>query len=446
MNRRPHLRDRILRQLMQARIEPLRWLIVLGFPLVAALGGVVIVSLVYHNASMHTMVAERDAMTVRAISNLLSQKVDDCLPAQNSGAINRAEMLACLRKVNLSELVLPMEGHRQITGFVFDASGAAIAHTNPAGLGADVSSYPGVKEALNGISGSTSTLFGPDNQDRVVAYAPILVRGKTGVMGLVMDEPWDEAQDLFTRFSLLIPFVAVAVMAISGLVFALVTRAQTQHQDLRRYARALTNAQETERARLARDLHDGTVQDLVALHQKTQLLRMDAAAGAPQMLGRIEDLRDETRHLIDDVRRVSHALKPVHLDELGLAPALERMAGEMNEVCKQQSKPCRIIFTGNVKRKHMNKNVEMAFYRIAQEAITNAMRYSGASDIHLSISDEDNEAHLVVEDNGMGFDPDSAQTGLGLISMRERASFVDGVAIVQTEPDRGTRIDVYAPV
>jgi signal transduction histidine kinase len=445
MNRRPHVRDKILRQLMQARIEPLRWLILLGFPLVAALGGVIIVSLVYHNASMHTMVAERDAMTARAIASLLSQKMEDCPPPQ-TGAATRAELAACLRDVNLSEMVLPIEGHRQITGFVFDANGAALAHTNPAGLGADVSAYPGVKDALNGISGSTSTLFGPDYQDRVVAYAPILVRGKTGQMGLVMDEPWDEAQDLFTRFSLLIPFVAVAVMAVSGLVFALVTRAQTQHQDLRRYARALTNAQETERARLARDLHDGTVQDLVALHQKTQLLRMDAANDAPHMLGRIENLRDETRHLIDDVRRVSHALKPVHLDELGLAPALERMAGEMNDVCKQQDKLCRIVFTGNVKRKRLDKNVEVALYRIAQEAITNAMRYSGASDIRLSISDEDNEAHLVVEDNGKGFDPYSARVGLGLISMRERASFVDGVTIVQTEPDRGTRIDVYAPV
>ena len=443
MNRRKHLLQRISRRVAQARLDPLRWLIILGFPLIVVLGGIVIVSLVFHNASMHTMVAERNAITARAIASLLGQKLDVCLPVSAARPIPRDDVLACWREVNLSELAMPVGGHRLANAFVFDESGMVILHTNPAGLNTNVMTYPGVQEALKGIAGSSSTLFGPENEDRVVAYAPILARGVAGQLGLVLDEPWDEAQDVFTRFSLLIPFIAVGVMALSGLVVTLVMRAQTQTQQLRVYARALTNAQETERNRLARELHDGTVQDLVALHQKTQLLRMDAAQEAPALLSRIEEVRNEARHLIDDVRRTSHGLRPVHLDELGLPAALERMTSEMNEVGKQQPNPCLIGFKNNFKRKRLNKNTEMALYRIAQEAITNAMRYSGATQIAVALGDEDGETHLVVEDNGKGFDTSLVESGMGLISMRERAAFVGGVTIVQSQPGEGTRVDVY---
>lgn len=439
MKRKSGWLSRLARRILLIRTDPLRWLVVVGFPLMITLGGLIVLGLVQHNNVMRGMMAERDTRTARVIASMISEEFEECEP-------QIANPLDCLHEIDITKLALPSSEKKMVTAFLVNSSGVALMHTNPAGINASAASYPGVQEALRGNSGFISTLYGPDSIDRLIAYAPVDTRGRFGMYAFILDEPWDEGLDLFTRFSLALPFIAVGVMAVSGLIFALVMRAQTQHAQLRLYARALTNAEEAERNRLARDLHDGTVQDLVALHQKTQLLRMDAAKEAPSMLGLIEEVRDDAHNLINDVRRTSHDLRPIHLDELGLVAALEKIANEMNAAGRAQEKPCIFTFTNNLKNRRLRKELEMAFYRIAQEAITNAIRHANPSLVNISLTIESGLAHLLVEDNGSGFDLEIAKSGLGLISMYERASFVDGMTEVQTAPGQGTQVHVYAPL
>ncbi len=207
------------------------------------------------------------------------------------------------------------------------------------------------------------------------------------------------------------------------------------------YIGAITAAQEEERLRLARDLHDETIQELIALKQRVQLAERAVQDGAArQIFGELDDLAEGT---IADVRRLTRALRPIYLEDLGLVTALEMLARETTE-----SKGLQVEFSKQGQERRPSREAELALYRIAQQALNNVSRHANASRVQVEIEFVPSETRLEISDDGLGFDVPASLTDLapaghfGLLGMRERADLVGAVLEIQSQPGRGTHVCV----
>jgi signal transduction histidine kinase len=225
-------------------------------------------------------------------------------------------------------------------------------------------------------------------------------------------------------------------------------RVRAAQATMRDYIGAITHAQEDERRRLARELHDQTSQSLIALDHRQQMLKPhlnDDPAGTALL----SEIRGMIVEIINDLRRIVRALRPVYLEELGLAPALQMLARDLR---LDDRMTVRFEKTGTPQR--LPPEHEMALYRIAQEAINNAWQHSHASQLWLTVRFEDAYVLVGVRDNGQGFvaprhDAElsaSGQKHFGIIGMRERAALIGAQLQVQSEPGTGTTVTVRAPL
>jgi signal transduction histidine kinase len=209
--------------------------------------------------------------------------------------------------------------------------------------------------------------------------------------------------------------------------------------DLQRSRERLVTAREEERRRLRRDLHDGVGPQLAALTLKIETAR-NRLAHNPTADALLSDLAKRARDAVADVRRAVHALRPPTLDELGLVPALRETAAQYERVGLS------ISVEAPEEMPPLPAAVEVAAYRIAQEAIINAVRHAGASSCSVRF-DLDEEAELLsleVEDDGRGIGEDRG-LGVGLSSMRERAEELGGTCVVEPVPTGGTRVRAELP-
>src|SRR5262245_54535175 len=203
----------------------------------------------------------------------------------------------------------------------------------------------------------------------------------------------------------------------------------------------LIAAQEAERRRVARELHDD-------LSQKLALLSLDAeqlARGKPlreNAAPRARDIFDRVSEIASDIHRVSHQLHPAKLGAIGLVRSLEAL-------CRDASIQHRIAvdFSHGDVPVGVNADVSLCLYRVTQEALHNVTRHSGARLAMVRITCEADTLTLQVADHGSGFLPrDAERIGLGLVSMRERVSFVGGDIVIHSAPGQGTRIGVRVPL
>ncbi len=212
-------------------------------------------------------------------------------------------------------------------------------------------------------------------------------------------------------------------------------------EGLRDYIGAITAAQEEERTRLARELHDDTIQAVIALKQRVQLAERSAADPASRAaLSELEALAEQT---IENLRRLTRALRPIYLEDLGLVPALQMLAREAS-----QAKDLQVEFQQAGRERRLPREAEIALYRIAQEAISNVVRHSRGTRAALHVNYADREVMLEVSDNGVGFAVPSSPTDLaplghfGLLGMRERAELIGARLDVNSMPGRGTKLSV----
>lgn len=229
-----------------------------------------------------------------------------------------------------------------------------------------------------------------------------------------------------------------------------ITRDVTEERQLRRnmeyYITQITRAQENERLRISRELHDDTVQVLASLSREVNSLLSKERKSPKSTKENLEKLHKMADSALEGVRRFSQDLRPSILDDLGLVPALEWLITELE---KQYGTATKVSITGKPRRLPPEK--ELSVFRIVQEALSNVRRHSEASAVEMTIDFGADALTLIISDNGQGFDmpqrtSDLALSGkLGIIGMRERARLVGGTLIVQSEPGAGTTVTLRIP-
>jgi signal transduction histidine kinase len=222
-------------------------------------------------------------------------------------------------------------------------------------------------------------------------------------------------------------------------------KVRASQEGLHDYIGAITSAQEEERLRIARELHDDTIQELIALKQRMQLAEKAAKdPGAVQLLGDLQQLAEGT---IQNVRRLTRALRPIYLEDLGLVTALEMLAHETS-----QPGGLRVDFERSGPERRLPQEAELALFRIAQQALSNVVRHAQARQASLQIAFDDREINLMVSDDGVGFEQPRTPTDFashghfGLLGMRERADLIGAALDVRSHPGSGTRLAVRLPL
>jgi signal transduction histidine kinase len=221
-------------------------------------------------------------------------------------------------------------------------------------------------------------------------------------------------------------------------------KVQASHAALRHYINAITSAQEDERLRLARELHDETIQGLIVLKQRVEVARRSVhEPGAERSLGQLQGLVEGT---IEDVRRMTQALRPIYLEDLGLVPALEMLARETSQLDGLQ-----VDFQRRGQERRLPAAVELSLYRIVQQALNNVVRHAEARHASVLLAFHPNEIGVEVRDDGIGFvvpastNELAARGHFGLLGMRERADLIGGRLQVESRPNAGTAVTLHLP-
>jgi signal transduction histidine kinase len=215
--------------------------------------------------------------------------------------------------------------------------------------------------------------------------------------------------------------------------------------ELRRLTGRLLQTQEGESRRIARELHDDLGQGLALLTVQMDLLRQKPPERTDQLGARMQELLRQLQQLSSSVHELSHQLHPAKLEQLGLTAAIGSLCRELTH-----RHGLKIDFPRNEIPPAIPPETALCLYRIAQEALANAIKHSGAQHAWVELGGANSDViSLRIVDDGSGFDPkliDGTGGGLGLVSMRERVFFLGGSIVIDSRPSDGTRVDVRIPL
>jgi two-component system, NarL family, sensor histidine kinase UhpB len=205
----------------------------------------------------------------------------------------------------------------------------------------------------------------------------------------------------------------------------------------RRAGSAALQAQEQERARVARDLHDEVNQSLTGLLLRLEAAREDAP---PELAGELAETKALANQAMTELLSLARQLRPTALDDLGLAAAI---AGQVEQLGRGEIS---VEFGAEGDFSDLDDDAQLVVYRVAQEALSNAARHSGAARIEVRLRrPEGGGVALEVADDGRGFAFAESESGLGIGGMRERALLVGGELTIESRPGRGTTVRLTVP-
>lgn len=388
--------------------------------------------------------------------------------------------------LSLAESNLLLEGQMQGAMFVLDQTGRRVHHHDPAGLAVDSAVLGSLPPA------STGSTYLRDRQGRelLVSYAHVEPPGWT--LATVEDVHTITAMGISTVevLPLLLLFVAVvALLAVSFGVLSVVRplqeldrraarvawgdfdaieqpvggvqeiddlritlaqmaeRIRSYQSGMRNYLSAITQGQETERTRLAHELHDVTIQGLIALKQRGQMA-LKALGHDPARAGaRLQELNSLIDEEIASLRQLIGDLRPIYLEDLGFVPALEMLPPQMQE---RHGLRLHLTVHGEVVR--LAPDVELAAYRIVQQALANVAAHAQARNVWLDVTFTPEHLILVIRDDGRGFTPPDQPADLvhqghfGLMGMRERILLYGGQLTITSSPGQGVTITAQLPL
>ena len=222
-----------------------------------------------------------------------------------------------------------------------------------------------------------------------------------------------------------------------------VTERKLAEEALSSVSRRLIEAQEQERARIARELHDDLSQMMALLQIGLTKLEQDTPSLSSQTRQQLHALGEVSREVSSSLHDLSHQLHPSKLDVLGLTACIGSFCREFSQRHKLEVRFVHHNIPGDIP-----KDVRLCLFRIVEEALQNVAKHSGVEDAKVELSCHANRIDLCVSDNGAGFTPEplNRESGLGLISMRERVRLVGGHLSVESKPSRGTQIQVRIPL
>ena len=372
--------------------------------------------------------------------------------------------------------------------YLVDREGIIIAHPDPQQIGADYGNLPFIKRVVAGESGGM--LAESSKGKRLVeGYAPV---GSTG-WGLVIQESWESVTEPIVLVDILAIAIGLAAILLIAIFlwkgFDRISAPIQSLQDsteklakgeniesikesaideidalgrafikmgaqisayrvgLRRYVGAVTKSQEEERLRIARELHDDTIQNLLALSRRLELYQ--SSESNMERREQIAELQDMVTRIQVGVRQISRDLRPLMLEDMGLIPALQNLvrAVRRGDGAIPQAK-----FKTTGQQFPMDPEHDLALYRITQEALTNIRRHAQATGVMVELSFGSEVIKLEVGDDGQGFEEPWSLTDFaqhdhfGLLGIQERVWAVGGSLSIQSSPGRGTRLIVTIPV
>jgi signal transduction histidine kinase len=224
-----------------------------------------------------------------------------------------------------------------------------------------------------------------------------------------------------------------------------VTRERRMQDNLRYYVQQITRTQEEERNRIARDLHDDTAQALYALTRQVDNYLRGSEDLSNGTISFLKGLEEQLRSVSQGVRRFSKDLRPPMLDDLGLLSTLRWLTGDTEQRCGVCT---RLEVSGTERR--LLQHVELAIFRIVQEALRNVEKHAAATAVYVSMKFEIDKISITIEDNGKGFElselGELPRVGrLGLMGMEERARLLGGNMKIKSALNLGTRVLIEVP-
>ena len=346
-----------------------------------------------------------------------------------------------------------------------------------------LASHPGITEALKGESGIN--YYQTPEGEHVVAFSPIAAGG----WALMIEESWETISSPLLRATQYAPLIIVPVfiLALIALWFgarrivqplqalekrtsefangdidaiqkpvggipeirhlqteliSMAMKLNSAQESLHNYIGAITDGIENERRSLARELHDDTIQALIALNQRLQLSAF--GPNNPSGKANTNELQQLVQQAVVNLRRIIRGLRPIYLEDLGLGAALGMLAKEINQAANL---PVDFRTKGNEVR--LEPATELALYRIAQEALSNVVRHAQAKNVWVEIDFQPSYFHMTIKDDGKGFTTPNhsskmAQTGhFGLLGLQERAELINSKLEIFSSPGNGTIVSVH---
>ena len=208
--------------------------------------------------------------------------------------------------------------------------------------------------------------------------------------------------------------------------------------------RRIVTAQEAERQRIARELHDETGQALTAIGLGLRGVASSVETDGDRSVDNLRQLEHLVEHSLIELQRLISDLRPSHLDDLGLGAAIRWYAGEIEDRL-----PLKIKVSVNEENSDISTEMKTSLFRITQEALTNVIKHAGANQVNLTLSYDPKGVRLTVVDDGIGFNQSAMQMASrpswGLIGMQERATLLGGTFDINSYPGMGTRLEIYIP-
>jgi signal transduction histidine kinase len=381
--------------------------------------------------------------------------------------------------------------------YLVDGSGQILASSPSLHARSSLAGHTGLETAVGDEAPGAVLCQAPDGERMTLAYAPVDLVGAG--WRVLVEQPWHEVIGPVLRYSQFMPLVAALAVVVSVLSLyygvraiarplqALGARAERvawgdfgatsspvggveEIEDLRRtldqmarriqgyqsgmhdYIAAITQGQEEERRRVARELHDDTAQSLIALRQQVEMAQKLLPTDPEAASARLVTVRAMLAEAVESIRRFSRDLRPIYLEDLGFIPALEmltRSSAIPRENRALAAPTVHFATSGPVRR--LQPDFELAAYRIVQEALNNVFRHAQASEAWVEVRFESDQLVLSVRDDGVGFEaPDLPDTlahrgHFGLMGIQERALLYGGQLAIRSAPRQGTAVVVRLP-
>ena len=229
---------------------------------------------------------------------------------------------------------------------------------------------------------------------------------------------------------------------LGGVVWSRMATLKRRAAEKDNFSRLMIESQETERKRIAAELHDGVGQILVVIRNRA-LLGLRGERDEDQARRQMEEIAGSTTQAMDEIRKVAYNLRPYQLDRLGLTRAIEALVEQVGA-----SSEIEIVAALDPLDGVFPREDEIHVYRIVQEAVSNLVRHGQASVARVAARVGAGEVEIAIDDDGRGFDattPRTGRPGMGLSGIAERARILGGRVSIQSAPRQGTRVTVWLP-